>query len=394
MPEADAVVAGEFDVALPALVERWAERGEGPCPGIIERRDGRIVDHGDRPLLVDLDELPDFDWAAFPLQLYSEPGVLRWSTARGCVRRCVFCEQTIWEGARRASSAERLAGEIERQLERLPDLMGLYFDDIVINAEPGRLERFCVLLADIRRRRLAAQFARWPAADLAAGRRPEFSWTCQGIVDERRLKPSLLRAMADSGCVQISYGVESGSARVVESMRKGFTIPEAERVVRSTAEAGIAVNIHYLPGFPTETEDDFEESIRFLERNRRWLTSVDAGSGCYIAPFTPLGLEPGRYGVEEPVHPSYWRTVDGRNTFPVRWDRRDRFFRSAKRLGLRLPSGWRFDSPDKWIFHRDYYRHAGNEQAARRCERRLEKFSSWKPMGRLEIADLSLALAE
>jgi radical SAM superfamily enzyme YgiQ (UPF0313 family) len=208
------------------------------------------------------------------------------------------------------------------------------------------------------------------------------------------MKPSLLRAMAEAGCVQITYGVESGSPRVVKSMRKGFTIPEAERVIRATSEAGIAVHIHYLPGFPTETKEDFEDSLRFLERNRRWLAGVDAGVGCYIAPFTPLGLEPGRYGVQEPVHPSYWRTRDGLNTFPVRWSRRDRFFRSAKRLGLSMPPGWRFDSPDKWIFHRDYYKHIGDDAAARRCERRLRNFSSWKAPADGTSANLAMALDE
>ena len=69
--------------------------------------------------------------------------------------------------------------------------------------------------------------------------------------------------MAESGCREISLGLESGSARVLRVIRKGIRVPEAVLAVRQAA-ARMRVNVSLLFGFPYESFADFDETQRLF----------------------------------------------------------------------------------------------------------------------------------
>ena len=70
-----------------------------------------------------------------------------------------------------------------------------------------------------------------------------------------------LRAMADSGCVEIRFGVESGSDKVLELTRKGFDSGMALKVVSLAKMMFRSVDAFYVWGFPFETIKDFSTSL-------------------------------------------------------------------------------------------------------------------------------------
>jgi len=48
------------------------------------------------------------------------------------------------------------------------------------------------------------------------------------------MNEELLANMADSGCISVGYGVESGSQRMLDFIKKGVTVEEAKNAIRLT----------------------------------------------------------------------------------------------------------------------------------------------------------------
>jgi radical SAM superfamily enzyme YgiQ (UPF0313 family) len=76
------------------------------------------------------------------------------------------------------------------------------------------------------------------------------------LVDEE-----MMRAMADCGCVEIRFGIESGSDRVLKEIKKGFTAAQALDVVPNAVDIFRRVDTFFVWGFPFETLDDFHQSL-------------------------------------------------------------------------------------------------------------------------------------
>jgi len=115
----------------------------------------------------------------------------------------------------------------------------------------------CFTLDETRLRTVADRLRALNSACLG---RP-LTWSCQGRADH--LTDAVLDHMADSGCREISLGLESGSAHVLRIIRKGIRVPEAMEVVRRAA-ARMRVNVNLLFGFPYESPGDFDATRRLF----------------------------------------------------------------------------------------------------------------------------------
>ena len=72
--------------------------------------------------------------------------------------------------------------------------------------------------------------------------------------------------MADSGCFEVQFGVESGSQEVLRSIRKNVTLEQIENSVRWAREAGISdIICSFIIGHHTDTHDTVQETISFAE---------------------------------------------------------------------------------------------------------------------------------
>jgi radical SAM superfamily enzyme YgiQ (UPF0313 family) len=87
-------------------------------------------------------------------------------------------------------------------------------------------------------------------------------WKCFARVD--LVDEDLMKEMAASGCVQIRYGVESGSNKTLERIQKGFTIEQAYEVVRRSVEFFPSVHASFIWGFPFEDMTEFEATLAAL----------------------------------------------------------------------------------------------------------------------------------
>ena len=83
----------------------------------------------------------------------------------------------------------------------------------------------------------------------------------------KNLDKPLLQKMKEAGCQRLQYGVESGSPAVIIDMGKTFKPEEATKIIRWTDEVGICGTVNLIAGFPTETEQNLRETMKFLKNS-------------------------------------------------------------------------------------------------------------------------------
>jgi pyruvate-formate lyase-activating enzyme len=348
-PCVDAVVSGEGELTLVELLRR-VEAGLPlePMPGLLLRHEGRVVDGGERPPLMDLDSLPIPDYSDFAADIregrYADPQRLELFDSRGCVRTCHFCsEWQFWERFR-AMSGDRIFAEVKAQMALYPGVRRFYFIGSLLNGSMKSLERFCDLV-------------------IASGL--DVRWQGQAIVspamDER-----MLAKMARAGCEWLGFGIESGSEALRARMNKKFTNENAFKTLRAARRAGIKAQINIMFGLPTETREDFEQTLSFLARVRPHVDTVLASqSFAVIDKDTILHREPARFGVTGQDHHLFWEG-EGGNDYPERFRRYEEFCRAALALGLPETSGVLREKPDKWKLLAEHALHKGDRAAAER----------------------------
>jgi radical SAM superfamily enzyme YgiQ (UPF0313 family) len=70
--------------------------------------------------------------------------------------------------------------------------------------------------------------------------------------------------MKKAGCYSISFGIESGSQRVLKMMRKNLSLIKAEENVKIAKSMGFLVGSNCILGYPGETVDDINDSLNFF----------------------------------------------------------------------------------------------------------------------------------
>lgn len=215
---------------------------------------------------VDLDSLPMPDYGFFDLDLYDVPNGVNSELSRGCTAKCTFCEETHFYKYR-----QRQAGSVLGEVDHLYHHHGInayWFIDSLVNGNIGELRAFC-------------------RGIIASGMK--IHWTGYARCDGR-MDIDYYRDLADSGCVALSYGCESGSQAVLDAMDKGVTVAEMEQNFRDGAEAGVAAYTNWIVGFPNETALDYVHTLEFIHRNAgNNIVDISPGQGFNVGVDTIIG---------------------------------------------------------------------------------------------------------
>lgn len=73
----------------------------------------------------------------------------------------------------------------------------------------------------------------------------------------------LLKDLKCAGCYSMLAGIESGSQRILDAMKKGLDLDLVRERVRLIKKAGLTVHAFFIIGFPGETEEDIRLTLRF-----------------------------------------------------------------------------------------------------------------------------------
>ena len=95
-----------------------------------------------------------------------------------------------------------------------------------------------------------------------------------------KINPELLKLMKQAGCYEIGFGIESGSDRILQFIKKSTTTDLVRKGVRMTQEAGIDVRGFFMIGFPTETKEEILQTIDFAKE-----LNVDVAQFMVSTPF-------------------------------------------------------------------------------------------------------------
>ena len=236
-PWIDAVAYGEGERMIVPLVEAFG-RGEGfaRVPNLYWRdADGRVVCNEPAPRIEDLDTIPFPAWHRIDLARYEGYGVM---TSRGCPYQCTFCSVApIWGFTPHRRSDANIVAEMAELKQRAGADLFLFQDEFFV-CTPRQVIGFC---DELERSGLGVDWKAFGRINLADG--------------------EMMRRMAGTGCLELRFGVESGSDRVLELSKKGFRADEAVQVVTEGVTIFDRVDAFYVWGYPFETMEDFHQSV-------------------------------------------------------------------------------------------------------------------------------------
>lgn len=259
----DFVVIGEGEATMAELAQFLLE-GKGQIETIkgIGYRDekGKIQINRRRELL-DPDTLPYPARDLFPLEFYEE----KWniSSARGgCPFQCPFCSASfVWEGHRRPRSPESIIQELGMVFEKCGAKYTFFSEDLFTINKKWVYK----LLNHIKQLNYPVE------------------WGCATRVD--CVDEKLIADMAEAGCRAIQFGIESGSQRILDSV-KGITKEQVVKVITACQKAGIQAASSFMVPFPQDTKETLRETKEFIKE------LYDHGSQIYLSYTSPY---PGTY---------------------------------------------------------------------------------------------------
>ena len=320
----DAIVSGVGETTLVNLLDGRREGCFDACPGAWVRAGTKFLDGGAAEPLGDLDGIPFPDFGGIDMALYRNPITLPTYFGRGCLNQCAFCETKAYWGRWQNRSGARVAQEIEALCLRYPGIKRFEFCDPILNADVRELEFFCNRILEARRSGM-----------------PAIDWSGSAVI-RPDMTLALFRKMKAAGCEGLHIGVESGSQRVLDSMRKRQTIPSVKRFLKDAKAAELRSLVNLMVGFPTETEEDFRQTLDFVVGN------ADAIAIIYPSPVlvrdnTYLHQHAfDEYGIDErSFHTEFWSSQDGQNTYPERMRRFLLLCETARQAGIIVGGVWR-----------------------------------------------------
>jgi anaerobic magnesium-protoporphyrin IX monomethyl ester cyclase len=246
----DAAVIGDGEVPLVQLIE--AEKsGSVSWEGIngLVFRIGKNIIHTPQSISPSLDDMQMLPYHKLDTKFYFQPQqfLTRWIylsgvhifTARGCPYSCTFCANRRRKV--RYRQIENVISEI-RYLKEKYDIDGFYIHDDTFTIKRDRVIEFCEKLLNLKH---------------------HFVWGMEGRVNQ--LPDPVFKALKKSGCIQIDFGVESGSEQALRRMRKGIKVKDTEEIFQRCRRENIRTFANFLINTPGETEEDVRKTVELME---------------------------------------------------------------------------------------------------------------------------------
>jgi hypothetical protein len=200
------------------------------------------------------DEWPAPDYSGFAIERYinfrAGTPILSITASTGCTRRCVFCN--MWciapYGIR---SPQKVSLEMTR-LNREYGIRIFRFNDNMLPEDDHYLKQVFEPVAR------ECPWATWLAA----------------VFPGANLREDTLAIMKASGCYMLWLGIETGSPRLLERMKKPYTHGQAIKLMKRIKKSGINVGIYLIADFPGETPGDLEMTVNFITQNKEFIDDV------------------------------------------------------------------------------------------------------------------------
>jgi radical SAM superfamily enzyme YgiQ (UPF0313 family) len=276
-PEVDIVVRGEGEITMLELLRSIAEsRDLSNILGITYRDyKGNIRSNPDRPLIREIDELPFPARHLLPMQNYRKLNKFTSIMGgRGCIYNCIYCSSSaFWRNTIRFRKPEKIVEEIGRVHNEYGYMNFKFIDDIFVFSG----NRAKKLLEMLKRLYVNASI----------------KWSCNTRIDLVS-KESLRRAL-ESGCDKITFGIESCSSEVLQTIGKNFNVDQVKNIVKFAREIGIRVKLNFIFGLPGQSKEEVLRVLKLIEEAK---PSEVMMTQLTPYPGTEIVKNPLKYGVE------------------------------------------------------------------------------------------------
>jgi radical SAM superfamily enzyme YgiQ (UPF0313 family) len=246
-PFVDYIIRGEADYCLIKLLDIILSKKNNFTLADVEgltyrnpQNDQKISNNFPAGFINNLDDLPIPQYE----KIYNKLSLLI-ETGRGCPYHCTYCSTSqFFQKSYRTKSVERIINEIDYCYIRLKSrLFGFSHDMITLDKK--FINNLCYALKQYFNEK-----------------KKKFGWTCSARTD--CLSTEMLKVMAASGCQGIFFGIETGSERMQEKIKKNLNLADAVRKVKYSVSQGINSVVSYMAGFPDESREDLNKTLNSI----------------------------------------------------------------------------------------------------------------------------------
>jgi len=327
-------VQGDGERAMVEIARRL-ETGLEPrgIPGLVVRREGRVVESNPPDFIPDVDALPRARPQAhlrlLAYRLHGSPFLVQ--TKRGCPLGCAYCTYNRLEGTRyRLRSPAAIADEVEEFVRQT----GMRRVEIVDSTFNVPLDHAKAVLRELVARRLRLRLSTMGLHPL-------------------HFDEELAELMKRAGFMEACFGVESVCAETLRTLGKNFTPEHVRAAARTVHATGIPASWFILLGAPGETVATVRETLRSMARIASRWDFVNIGIGIRVYNGAPIADDWKRlHGGEPPadnfLHPVAFEPADA----PVRRIKAEAALATARNHNFFMfEEGANIPLPFRLLFH-------------------------------------------
>jgi len=250
----DLVVRGEAEESLPEILDlivKGEEHKISEVKGVVLKKDGVLIDTGIR----DPPDITKLPWPAYDkidINKYLESKIYgirgKWLrtgwvfTSRGCPGRCTFCYNNLFFCNKyRVRDIDDVISEI-KFLKKTYNIEALWVLDDTFTLSESRVIEFCEKL-----------------------KRENLGLKLDAQTRVNTFTEKMAIAMKDAGFVQVEFGVESGSQKVLDGYKKGTSVEQIKKAFEIAHKYGFTTFANFIVGAPNETLEDIEMTKHLIK---------------------------------------------------------------------------------------------------------------------------------
>lgn len=282
----DFLVIGEGEKAIIEIGEYFLQkRSIAKIRNVIFKRNG-CVSRNPVKAITDIDEIPLPDWSVIKLSSYFP--VLQLNMSRGCPHQCSFCVHNAVLS--RCNEYTELCGKSRVDISKENLVRTRRFarvkEELMNNIQKFNVKLFVFPDSTPSMRMLDR------LSSFIISNKLEINWAAFARIGI--FKEEFYQKIARAGCVCLFFGIESGSALILQKIGKGYTKEETVNSIEWASRHGIRTIGSFIMGFPGENKQTIEETKNLISELK--LDTI------FMSPFelelgSPISFTPGNYNI-------------------------------------------------------------------------------------------------
>jgi len=252
----DFVIEGEGETIFKDLVHTLDKNKPSKNIGGLWYKEEDKIKKGPKSRLIDLNKTSLLPYHLVDINNYIREKKFLLETSRGCPNNCIFCNSNFLnKSCWRVKKVEKVIEEIKYIYDNFKniDMIELVDSNFFVDYKRAK-----TILKEIKKLDLKLWI---PGTEI---------YTLKNFIKDNNLK------LLEETCCYLGLGVESGSDRILRSIKKNLTTKQVIDFNRKLKNSNITLNYNFMSGFPNETKEDLKMTINLMlnlmKENRNALT--------------------------------------------------------------------------------------------------------------------------